>query len=48
LLCLLSPAFIPKESANKKNGLIDNISTSGQKPSTTNPANTGTMPTTNP
>ena len=48
LLCLLSPAFIPKETANKKNGLIDNISTSGQKPSTTTPANTGTMPTTNP
>jgi preprotein translocase subunit SecG len=42
LLCLLSPAFIPKESANKKNGLIDNISTSGQKSST--PNNTGTMP----
>ena len=46
LLCLLSPAFIPKESANKGNELIEKISTSGQKPAT--PTNTGTMPATNP
>lgn len=46
LLCLLSPAFIPKESANKGNELIEKISTSGQKPAA--PANTGTMPATNP
>ncbi len=47
LLCLLSPAFIPKESTNKGNELIEKISTSGQKPAA--PAtNTGTMPTQNP
>ena len=45
VLCLVSPAFIPKEgegSAPNK-GLIENIST--KTPATTTPATTGTLPT---
>ena len=45
ILCLVSPAFIPKEGANTGNDLINNISTSTpQKAATPAPANTATMP----
>jgi preprotein translocase subunit SecG len=42
ILCLASPAFIPKEVSNKGNDLINNISTAPQQRSV--PANTTTLP----
>jgi len=47
LLCILSPAFIPKESASKKDSIMENISPAGVNPSTT-PAKTETNPAPNP
>ena len=44
ILCLVSPAFIPKESAGKEDDLIKGISTSTQQKTGTTPANTTTMP----
>ncbi|MEI8053224.1 MAG: preprotein translocase subunit SecG [Bacteroidota bacterium] len=49
ILCLVSPAFIPKEGANKGSDLINNISTVPQQKAAspaTAPANTATMPVT--
>ncbi|MBS1755401.1 MAG: preprotein translocase subunit SecG [Ferruginibacter sp.] len=45
LLCLISPAFIPKngEGTAPNKGLIENIST--KTPAATTPAATGTLPT---
>lgn len=53
LLCLVSPAFIPKEGSNSGNDLINNVSSTPQQkvvapapaPAPA-PANTATMPTT--
>ena len=42
ILCLTSPAFIPKEVSNKGNDLINNIDTKPQQ--NTVPANTTTLP----
>lgn len=45
LLCMISPAFIPKEDSNKGDDLIKSISTTPQqKQNTQTPANTAPMP----
>ena len=50
LLCLVSPAFIPKEGTNKGDDLINKMSTTPQQQTTTPapapaaPANTAPMP----
>lgn len=46
LLCLVSPAFIPKEGSNQGDDLINKMSTSPQQKQTAPaaPANTATMP----
>ena len=53
LLCLVSPAFIPKEGNNNGNDLINNVSSTPQQKAVAPapapapaPANTATMPTT--
>jgi preprotein translocase subunit SecG len=49
VLCLVSPAFIPKEGTNKGSDLINNISTVPQQKAAAPapaPANTATMPVT--
>jgi len=50
LLCLISPAFIPKEGTNKGDDLINKMSTSPQQQQTAPaaPANTATMPAATP
>lgn len=44
LLCLASPAFIPKESSNNEDDIIKGISTTPQTKTGGTPANTTTMP----
>ena len=50
ILCLVSPAFVPKDGANKGNDLLNNISTAPQQKTAPAPApapapaNTATMP----
>jgi preprotein translocase subunit SecG len=53
LLCLVSPAFIPKEGSNQGDDLINKMSTTPQQKATVPapaaaPANTAPMPTTAP
>lgn len=54
LLCLVSPAFIPKEGSNQGDDLINKMSTTPQQKATAPasapaaPANTAPMPTTAP
>jgi preprotein translocase subunit SecG len=50
ILCLISPAFIPKEGTSKGNDLLNNVSTTPQQKAAPAPApapvpaNTATMP----
>ncbi len=46
LLCLASPAFIPKDasSSSENDDLLNNAPTSAPKPKTAAPANTTTLP----
>jgi preprotein translocase subunit SecG len=51
LLCLISPAFIPKDGSNQGDDLINKMSTSPQKqttPAPAAPANTAPMPAATP
>jgi preprotein translocase subunit SecG len=53
LLCLVSPAFIPKDGSNQGDDLINKMSTTPQQKATAPapaaaPANTAPMPTTAP
>jgi len=44
LLCLISPAFIPKDGVGKGDDLLKNISTTPQQKATPAPANTTNLP----
>ena len=51
LLCMISPAFIPKDWSNKSDDLLNTMPTNSQQrkmaPATTAPSNTTQMPGTN-